>query len=54
MTPLQNITADQLSKKAERFSEPYDTMFKKVAKSVFIEAVSWAIQVANGEVKVED
>lgn len=48
------MTIIQLEKAAKKFSEPYDTMFKKVAKSVFIEAVSWAIQVANGEVKVED
>ena len=54
MTPLQNITIEQLSKKAEKFAEPYEPMFREVAKSVFIEAVSWAIQVANGEIKVEE
>ena len=54
MTPLQNITIKQLEKKAEEFKQPYERMYQKVVKHVFIEAVSWAIQVANGEVKVED
>ena len=54
MTPLQNITIKQLEKKAEEFKQPYERMYQKVVKHVFIDAVSWAIQVANGEVKVED
>ena len=48
MTPLQNLTIAQLQKKAE------ERMYQKVVRHVFIEAVSWAIKVANGEIKVED
>ena len=54
MTPLQNITIAQLQKKAEEFKQPYERMYQNVVKYVFIEAVTWAIKVANGEVKVED
>ena len=54
MTPLHNLTIAQLQKKAEAFKQPYERMYQKVVKHVFIEAVSWAIKVAKGEIKVED
>lgn len=47
---MQNLTIAQLQKKAEE----YERMYQKVVRHVFIEAVSWAIKVANGEIKVED
>lgn len=52
MTPLQNITIKQLEKKAEEFKQPYERMYQKVVKHVFIEAVSWAIQVAKDKGKM--
>lgn len=54
MTPLQNLTIAQLQKEAEEFKQPYERMYQKVVRHVFIEAVSWAIKVANGEIKVKD
>lgn len=45
---MQNLTIDQLQKKAEEFKQPYERMYQKVVRHVFIEAVSWAIKVANG------
>lgn len=54
MTPLQNLTIAQLQKKAEEFKQPYERMYQHLVRHVFIEAVSWAIKVANGEIKVED
>ena len=54
MTPLQNLTIAQLQKKAEEFKQPYERMYQKVVRQVFIEAVIWAIKVADGEIKVED
>ena len=54
MTPLQKMTIAQLESKAAEYVEKYDDRFKKVARNAFMEAVSWAIQVANGEIKVKD
>lgn len=44
---MQNLTIAQLQKKAEEFKQPYERMYQKVVRHVFIEAVSWAIKVAN-------
>ena len=52
MTPLQNMTIDQLQKAAEEYADKYDDGFQKVARNSFIEAVSWAIQVANREIQL--
>ena len=52
MTPLQNMTIDQLQKAAEEYADKYDDRFQKVARNAFIEAVSWAIQVANREIQL--
>lgn len=54
MTPLQNLTIAQLQKKADEFKQSYGRMYQKVVRHVFIEAVTWAILVAKGEIKVED
>lgn len=48
------MTIAQLESKAAEYIEKYDDRFKKVARNAFIEVVSWAIQVANGEIKVKD
>ena len=48
MTPLQNMTIEQLQNAANEYAEKYDERFQKVARNAFMEAVSWAIQVANG------
>lgn len=46
------MTIAQLESKAAEYIEKYDDRFKKVARNAFIEAVSWAIQVANGELRL--
>ena len=52
MTPLQSMTVEQLKKAADDYAEKYDERFQKVARNSFIEAVSWAIQVANREIQL--
>lgn len=43
---------DQLQKAAEEYADKYDDRFKKVARNSFIDAVCWAIQVANREIQL--
>ena len=52
MTPLQNMTVEQLEKAADDYAEKYDERFQKVARNAFMEAVSWAIQFANRDVQL--
>ena len=46
------MTVEQLEKAADDYAEKYDERFQKVARNAFMEAVSWAIQVANRDVQL--
>ncbi len=39
---LQDLTIEDLERIAQEYSEPYDRMFKKVARHAFMEGVLWA------------
>lgn len=39
---LQDLTIEDLEQVAQEHAEPYETMFKKVARHAFMEGVLWA------------
>ena len=39
---LQDLTIEDLERIAQEHAEPYDRMFKKVARHAFMEGVLWA------------
>lgn len=48
---LQDLTIEDLEKIAQEHAEPYDRMFKKVARHAFMEGVLWAQKVGNRQPK---
>ena len=39
---LHELTVEDLEKLAQQHAEPYERMFKKVAKHAFMEGILWA------------
>lgn len=39
---LQDLTVEDLEKLAQQHAEPYERMFKKVARHAFMEGILWA------------
>ena len=39
---LQDLTVEDLEKLAQQHAEPYERMFKKVARPAFMEGILWA------------
>lgn len=39
---LQDLTVKDLEKLAQQHAEPYERMFKKVARHAFMEGILWA------------
>lgn len=46
---LQDITVEDLEKLAQEHSEPYEPMFKKVARHAFMQGVIWAQKHMKGD-----
>ena len=44
---LQDLTIEDLEQVAQEHAEPYETMFKKVARHAFMEGVLWAQKLSN-------
>ena len=42
---INDLTIDEVSEAAQKHSEPYEPMFKKVARHAFTEGVLWAQKV---------
>lgn len=45
---LQDITVEDLERLAQEHSEPYEPMFKKVARYAFMQGVIWAQKYMKG------
>ena len=52
ITPLQNLTIEQLQKAADNFAEKYVPMYQKVARAAFMEAVLWAQKVNDKKIEL--
>lgn len=52
ITPLQNITIDQIEKAADEYCERYAPQLQTTVFHAFVDAVIWAIKVDEGKIKL--